>query len=143
MTPEQIHLVQASWKKIVPIRDMAAVLFYSRLFEIDASLKPLFPKPLDIQGRKLMAMIGTAVGCLGRINEIVPTVQDLGRRHSAYGVRDAHYDAVAEALLWTLEQGLDVDWTPEVKDAWIAAYATLANVMKDAANEPEDSAAVA
>ena len=143
MTPEQVTLVQESWKKIVPIRDMAAVLFYSRLFDIDPSLKPLFPKPLDIQGRKLMAMIGTAVSCLGRISEIVPTVQDLGRRHSAYGVRDAHYDAVAEALLWTLEQGLDVDWTPEVRDAWTAAYATLANVMKDAANEPVGSAAVA
>jgi hemoglobin-like flavoprotein len=83
----------------------------------------------------LMAMIGTAVGCLGRINEIVPTVQDLGRRHSSYGVRDAHYEAVREALLWTLEQGLDTDWTPEVRDAWAAAYSTLSNVMKDAANE--------
>jgi len=129
MTPEQVTLVQESWKKIVPIRDMAAVLFYSRLFDIDPSLKPLFPKPLDIQGRKLMAMIGTAVGCLGRIAELVPTAQDLGRRHSAYGVPDAHYDAVAEALLWTLEQGLGPDFTPDVKAAWTETYTALAGVM--------------
>ena len=143
MTPEQISLVQASWKKIVPIREMAAVLFYARLFEIDPSLKAHFPKPLDVQGRKLMAMIGTAVGCLGRINEIVPTMQDLGRRHSSYGVKHAHYDTVAVALLWTLEQGLDTDFTPEVRQAWAAAYSTLANVMKDAANEAGGTEAAA
>jgi len=135
MTPEQIALVQESWKKISPIRDMAAVLFYARLFALDPSLKPLFPKPLDVQGKKLMAMIGTAVGSLGRLDELVPTVQDLGRRHSGYGVRDKHYDTVAEALLWTLEQGLDLDFTPEVRQAWTAAYVTLSNVMKEAAND--------
>ena len=39
-------------------------------------------------------------------------------------------------LLWTLERGLGEGFTPEVRSAWKAAYATLSNVMKDAANEP-------
>ena len=99
-------------------------------------------KPSGVIGAST-GMIGTAVACLGRIHEIVPTVQDLGRRHSAYGVQYAHYDAVAESLLWTLEQCLDPDFTPEIRDAWQAAYATLSNVMKDAANEPDAGAAVA
>ncbi|QJR09859.1 Flavohemoprotein [Usitatibacter rugosus] len=143
MTPQQIALVQDSWKKIVPIRDMAALLFYARLFELDPSLRPHFRKPLDQQGRKLMGMLGTAVGCLGRMGEITATAGDLGRRHAAYGVKDEHYDSVAEAFLWTLEQALDTDFTPELREAWTVAYTTLANVMKDAANDPAFSQAVA
>ena len=88
-------------------------------------------------------MIGTAVASLGRMEEIVPTVEDLGRRHAGYGVREAHYDSVAIAFLWTLQQALDDDFTPEVEDAWLAAYSTLANVMKDAANESQVSARAA
>lgn len=143
MTPRQVALVQDSWKKIVPIKDMAALLFYARLFELDPSLRPHFRKPLDQQGRKLMSMLGTAVGCLGRLEELTPTVADMGRRHAAYGVKDAHYDSVAESFLWTLEQCLDLDFTPEVREAWTVAYTTLANVMKDAANDPAFSQAVA
>ena len=40
---------------------------------------------------------------------------------------------VAEALLWTLENGLGFDLTPEVKDAWIAVCTTSADAMKGAA----------
>ena len=143
MTPRQVALVQDSWKKIVPIKDMAALLFYARLFELDPSLRPHFRKPLDMQGRKLMAMLGTAVGCLGRLEELTPTVEELGRRHAVYGVKDENYDTVAAAFLWMLEQALDLDFTPEVRDAWTTAYTTLANVMKDAANDPAFSQAVA
>jgi hypothetical protein len=34
MTPEQVHLVQSSFEKVVPIADDPAALFYGRLFEI-------------------------------------------------------------------------------------------------------------
>lgn len=140
MTPEQVGLIQASWKQIVPVRDMAAALFYRRLFEIDPAMRPVVPRPLDVRGRQLMATIGTAVACLGRIAEIVPTMQELGRRHTSHGVRDKHYESVAEALLWTLEQCLGPGFTPEVREAWAAAYSTLSNVMKDTAHEPTQPA---
>ncbi len=85
------------------------------------------------QGRKLMAMIGTVVANLGKLDTIVPAVQDLGRRHATYGVQPQHYDTVASALLWTLGQGLGDAFTQPVEVAWTEAYTILANVMKDAA----------
>jgi len=57
----------------------------------------------------------------------------LGERHGRYGVRDEHYDTVAEALLWTLHKGLGAAFTPEVREAWVAAYGVLAGTMKEAA----------
>jgi hemoglobin-like flavoprotein len=66
---------------------------------------------------------------------VVPALQDLGRKHVAYGTQAAHYGPVGEALLWTLERGLGPDFTPEVRDAWVATYALVADVMRRAAAE--------
>lgn len=133
MTPKQIELVQTSWKKVLPIADTAAELFYGKLFALDPSLKPLFKGDIKEQGRKLMAMISVAVTGLTRIETIVPAVQDLGRRHVKYGVKDKHYATVATALVWTLEKGLGDAFTPDVKEAWVTTYGVLAKTMKDAA----------
>jgi hemoglobin-like flavoprotein len=108
-------------------------MFYDRLFVLDPSTRPLFKGDMKRQGALLMAMIATAVNGLNRLDEIVPAVQDLGRRHATYGVRNEHYATVGTALLWTLEQGLGAKWTPEVQEAWIACYTLLANTMQEAA----------
>lgn len=133
MTPQQIGLMQHSFERIAPQAEDVAALFYARLFEIDPSTQPLFTGNMKEQGRKLMQMIGIVVRGLGRLEQLVPAIQDLGRRHVGYGVTDAHYNTVGAALLWTLEQGLKEDFTPEVKEAWGTAYGILADTMKAAA----------
>ena len=133
MTPKQVELVQGSWKKVQPIADTAAGIFYAKLFELDPALKGLFKGDMKEQGRKLMSMISVAVGGLTRLDTIVPAVQDLGRRHVKYGVKDKHYDTVATALVFTLEKGLGDAFTPEVKEAWVTTYGILSKTMKDAA----------
>ena len=125
MTPEDQALVRDSYAKIVPIAPLAAALFYERLFELDPSLKPLFKGDMAEQGRKLMAMIGTAVANLDKLETIVPAVQDLGRRHATYGVQPGHYDTVAAALLSTLGRGLGDDFTPAVEAAWTRRIRSL------------------
>jgi hemoglobin-like flavoprotein len=133
MTNQQVQLVQQTFMQVLPISDLAARLFYKRLFEIDPSLKPMFKGDMQEQGRKLMQMIGMTVQGLSVPGEIMGLVADLGRKHVEYGVVDAHYDTVCAALMWTLGQGLGADFTPEVKGAWAEAYEFLATAMKDAA----------
>lgn len=133
MNSNQIALVQNTWAKVKPISETAADLFYGRLFEIDPSTRELFKADMKEQGQRLMAMIDTAVSNLTQLETVVPAVQDLGKRHAGYGVRDAQYDSVGSALLWTLGQGLGEDFTSDAKEAWTLAYGTLAGVMKEAA----------
>lgn len=129
MTPQQIDLVQSSFRKVVPIAGTAADLFYDRLFEIAPEVRPLFPQDLAEQKKKLISMLATAVTNLHKLETILPAVQDLGKRHKGYGVTSAHYAPVGAALLWTLEKGLGADFTPDVKTAWTEAYTALAGVM--------------
>ena len=118
LTAKQFELVKESWAMVAPISETAADLFYGKLFEIDPSVRPLFPEDMSEQKSKLMQMLGTAVGGLDDLGAIVPAVQDLGRRHVDYKVTPAMYATVAEALLWTLGQGLGDAFTDEVKEAW-------------------------
>ena len=135
LTVAQKTLVQNSFAAIATIADDAAILFYQKLFELDPSLRPMFRGDMAEQRKKLMQMITAAVKGLDRLEQLVPVVQDLGRRHARYGVADAHYDTVGEALLWTLQMGLGKTFTGEMKDAWTAVYVLLATTMKDAARE--------
>jgi hemoglobin-like flavoprotein len=133
MTPEQVAMVQESFKKVVPIAGTAADLFYGRLFEIAPEVRPLFPEDLREQKKKLIGMLATAVTNLHQVDKIMTAVQDLGRRHVAYGVTDKQYEPVGAALLWTLEKGLGDEFTPPLKAAWTETYMTLAGVMQSAA----------
>jgi hemoglobin-like flavoprotein len=142
LTAQQVALVWSSWRRVLPIREAAAALFYHRLFELDPSLRRLFHGDIEAQGQKLMATLGTVVVHLHRLAELLPAVEDLGRRHSAYGVTEAHYDTVGVALLGALRAGLGVGLTHEAEDAWAAAYGVLANVMKRAARRPGARVAV-
>lgn len=141
MTPDQIKLVQDSFREVVPIKTAAAALFYEKLFAIDGSLKRLFRETdMSKQGAKLMAALGFVVHGLSRAETILPTVQGLARRHVGYGVEERHYPIVGQALIETLEAGLGEAFTAEVRGAWAAAYGLLAGVMIAAAREVQIAA---
>ncbi len=136
VTSDQIKLVQDSFELVEPIAEQAAELFYNRLFEIAPELRALFKGDMPEQQKKLMATLKVAVASLKDPDRLVPAVRILGQRHKEYGVTDENYDTVAQALLWTLEQGLGEHFTNDVRDAWTAVYVLLATTMKEAAANP-------
>jgi hemoglobin-like flavoprotein len=138
MTPDQVALVQGSFKKVLPIAATAADLFYDRLFAIAPQFRQLFPRDLREQKTKLIAMLAAVVGNLHQLEKIMAQVEQLGSRHIRYGVTADHYAPVGEALLWTLAQGLGAEFTPTVKAAWTEAYLALSGAMKRAAAESLD-----
>lgn len=130
ITQTQKDLVKTSFEKVYPIADTAAELFYNRLFELDPTLKPMFKGNMKEQGRKLFNMLRSAVTMLDRLEQLTPVLEEMGRKHSGYGVKDKHYDTVAAALLWTLEQGLAEEFNDECKNAWVTVYTVIAQTMQ-------------
>ena len=133
MSPESIRLVQESWQHLAPHGETVATAFYDRLFNLDPQLRRLFRSgSMDEQGRKLAATLAMVIGSLGRMDELLPVVESLGRRHAGYAVEEAHYRTFGAAFISTLEKALGDAFSPEVGIAWMELYGMLSTVMKRA-----------
>jgi nitric oxide dioxygenase len=129
MTPAQIVLVEQSYAEVKPIADVAAKLFYQRLFQIAPEVQPLFKGDIEEQGRKLMSVLTTAISLLRHPEKLGQALEQLGRRHRGYGVSPEQFVPVGQALIWTLEQGLKERFTSERRDAWLALYEGVTQAM--------------
>lgn len=140
MNPTQIALINHSFEQLARAGEEVAAAFYGRLFELDPTLRPLFQRDIVLQGRKFMTMLAVVVRGLGALDRLLTDVENLGRRHVAYGVSDTHYETVEAALLWAIQDRLGAEWTPAIDEAWGAAYRLLADTMQRAARDvPSDS----
>ena len=134
LSKEQIGIIKYTWLRVVPIADVAAMLFYDNLLRSHPELKPMFARSdMAEQRKKLVASLNLVVLSLDSLESVLPALRSLGRKHVGYGVQEEHYDAVGTALLETLGQGLGTEFTPEARAAWTTAYGMIASVMKEAA----------
>jgi len=144
MNPTQIALINRSFEQLTRAAEEVPATFYHRLFELDPALRPLFQHDIVLQGRKFMTMLAVVVRGLDALDRLLTDVENLGRRHVAYGVSDTHYETVEAALLWSIQDSLGDEWTPAIGEAWGAAYRLLADTMQRAARDvPGDSLAPA
>lgn len=132
VTAAQKQLVQTSFKLVEEKADIAADLFYQRLFDAAPELRSLFPEDLRDQKKKLMGALKVLVNTLDNPDKLIPILEDMGRKHKGYGVVEDHYVPVADALVWTLEEGLGAAFTEEVRHAWTALYSAVASIMIEA-----------
>lgn len=114
--------------------------FYQRLFEKYPGVKPLFSTPPEEQHKKLLASIGAILASIKNPEQMVPFLHAMGIRHLAYKTENAHYGAVAENLLAVLEEHLskEGEWTEAMKESWSEALTTIAQIMIEAADNPEN-----
>lgn len=141
MHSQQCKIIKESWNHVGELGIDAIRLFYQRLFETDREIATMFDQTnLEAQYAKLLHSLDAVVAKVDQLDELIPELEQLGKQHMRYGVKNSHYDSVGSALLWTLEKGLGSRWTPEVKDAWSGAYSTIASVMQSATIEANNHA---
>ena len=134
MNAAQRELVQKTFAKLAVMPEVAGALFYEQLFAMNPHFRALFKNDMRIQVGRLMTMLTMVVYNLHQPGQVLPAIHQLALRHVQYGVKVADYDAVRDALLWTLEQALGENLTPAVREAWTACYNELADEMKGAVN---------
>lgn len=110
MTPRQVELVQQSWARVEPIADTTARLFYRRLFELAPHVRSMFTTSVSEQSDKLLS---TLTDIVDHLNELDALGYDQSEQHAV----------VSQSLIWSLEQSLGGAFTPEVREAWLEAYA--------------------
>lgn len=134
---DQIHTthdrIRVTWALAAADAPRVGRLFYSNLFRLDPSTKPLFSDNLDLQGRKLTNTLSFIVDALDAPEILGPATVDLAKRHVAYRVTPAHYDAVGASLIQTLKHLLGPAFAPEDEAAWRTIYGALSADMIAAA----------
>lgn len=133
ITIEDIGLIRASFEKIAAAGDRASTLFYRRLFEVEPEVEALFPLNLEAQQKKFTQMLALLVEKLDTPEVVTDLLQDLGRRHAGYDVKNEHYDKVGQILLQTFSELLGDDCDAKTIAAWASLYRVFSFVMKKAA----------
>lgn len=140
--------VVESWRLVVPIADTAADLFYRKLFELKPEYRRLFHTDLEVQKRKLLAMLGFVVKAMDWADDhwredidpnddLFTVTVALGRRHAElYRIPEDSYGPVGEALLFTLDYGLGPAFDEETRAAWTRTYQFLSGAMRLGAGRP-------
>lgn len=129
MTPKEVQIIRDDWRTVLTIADVAATLFYTKLFEMDPGLRSLFRNDMTEQKKKLITMLTLVTDKLDDPKTLEPMVRRLGRRHVHYGVKPEHYTTVGAALISTLKQGLGDQFDSVHEAAWVKAYGVLTQWM--------------
>ena len=123
VTPDDARLVAQSWQIALGRADHLASAFFANLFSLDPSLRLLFlgesPEQAQERERRFVHSIGVAVS-------------NLHRFESRPGDPAVSWDAVGVALVGALQHVLGMAMTPQVRDAWAAAYAAIATALRGA-----------
>lgn len=133
ITAHQVRLVQESFLKAAPHADKLAQHFYQTLFEVAPEVKPMFKSDMRAQRQKLVVMLKAAVDGLNDLDALVPVLQDLAQRHVKYGAKPEHFTPVGNSLIFSMKCIVgEKDFTPEVREAWVAVFRVVASTMKQA-----------
>jgi hemoglobin-like flavoprotein len=130
MTEADQAQIRRTFALLEPQAEVTALVFYRRLFTLQPSLRRLFLGDIRTQSQKLMQMLRVIVESLDAPDVLVAMLEAMGARHAGYGVEDAHYDMVGEALLGAFAEGLGDEFTAEAREAWTKAYGFIAETMQ-------------
>lgn len=135
ISTRQRHLIRESWSQLLPLQAAASALFYDRLFALLPPLRPIFPAERKAQRTLLVRTVSYLVEHLGDPERLLPVLRDVGRSQRRLGLRPRDFQAMGEALAWSLKQGLGTAFTLEVQDAWAAAFTLVADILSEAMEE--------
>lgn len=126
-------LIKGSLETLTPRSDRLIGYFFGVLFTTDPSLRDLFPVAMDVQRDRFFQSLLRIGQDIDNPMTLTPYLQQLGRDHRKYGVRDEHYVSVGIALMAAIRSYTGDLWTAELAESWSEAYQHAAGIMIEAA----------
>lgn len=134
-------ILRCSFELVVERRPDLTIRFYEILFERYPELAPMFRSDRTAQAKMLAGAIGAVLDHLDDPPWLERTLGDMGARHAGYGVTNAMYGMVGDALLATLAEVAAEAWTPVVAEQWKMAYGAIAGMMQAGVGQRDSIAA--
>ncbi len=132
MTPEQIRIVKSTVPVLQQHGEAITSVFYQQLLAAHPELNRMFDPANQADGsqaRRLAGAILAYAGNIDRLTNLSGAVDAIGHRHVSLGVLPEQYPIVGTHLLGAIKTVLGDAATPEIVDAWAAAYGQLAGIM--------------
>jgi ferredoxin-NADP reductase/hemoglobin-like flavoprotein len=130
--------VQESFWLLEQAADAAMTYFYGQLFAMDAEIRAMFPAAMDVQRKRFFRALGRIAAGRQEPGALAGYLEELGRAHRKFGVREEHYDVFRRALAATLHRFAAYRWDDAAQRAWDAAFDQAAAVMIEAARSDAD-----
>ncbi|MDN3612417.1 NO-inducible flavohemoprotein [Vibrio ostreicida] len=108
--------------------------FYQRLFTHNPELKDIFNMTHQKTGRQGVALfeaIAAYAKNIENLEALTSAVERIAHKHTSFNIQADHYQIVGHHLIETLRELAADAFTPEVEQAWTAAYLFLAKVFID------------
>jgi len=134
MTSEDRHLLLESWQRIGPNADRLATVFFDRLFAVSSESRRLFAgSTLESRFLQFAYMLVELVALHGESQNMRLAAREMRQCMSRYGIADAHYFAVSQAISAMLMHAPEACATTESRAAWNEAYDLLTAIIRRAA----------
>jgi hemoglobin-like flavoprotein len=126
MTRSEIELVRNGFARLASWLEPACRAFCVRLFELDLSLRSLFPNDLDPLAACLATGLETVIRSLDDLRPVLSRAPALGLRLTSYGLEPMDLPTIGTAFLATLDSELGDELTDEARAAWLRVFWTIA-----------------
>jgi hemoglobin-like flavoprotein len=93
---------QVSFWLLEPTADAAMTYFYGQLFAMDQEIRAMFPAAMDVQRRRFFQALTQIAEAQDDRDSLTGYLEELGRAHRKFGVRERHYEVFRRALVATL-----------------------------------------
>jgi hemoglobin-like flavoprotein len=131
-----VGLLRESFELVIEREPNLTHRFYGILFSRYPQVKPLFGRNSGEQQEKMLAEALVAV--IDRLEDaswLEEKLMAMGAKHVDYGVTDAMYPWVADALISAMAEVAAADWSPAHQQAWTDALGAIASLMQRGARE--------
>ena len=146
LTKQQIELVKATVPVLREHGDALTSHFYKRMLSHNPELMQVFNMGHQRAGFQQQALAGAVLAYAENIENLpalLGAVAHIANKHVSVGIRAEHYPIVGKHLIASIKEVLGDAATPELIDAWTAAYMQLADVLIGAEKAIYDKNAVA
>ncbi|KAL1801741.1 hypothetical protein ACET3X_002083 [Alternaria dauci] len=132
LTPSQVQTIKSTVPVLAAHGTTITTKFYRDMIATHPSLKNIFNNTHQATGHQAHALAGALYAYAANIDDLgqlSPAIELICHKHVSLFIRPEQYDIVGKHLLETMSAVLGDAATPEILDAWGAAYWQLAHLM--------------
>lgn len=122
-------LIRESATVIEHNAERASELFYTTLFTLAPTIRPLFPEDMGGQKKKFISMVVLFADYADQLGALLPLIVELGNQHKSIGAKEQDYHLVLTALQATFQSIFPPERADDMIASWTAYYRVIAAVM--------------